>query len=54
MPEQTQLAALAKLKDEYCSLSEPEQFGVVVSDYFIFKITLACIIQFCVLKEMLE
>lgn len=31
MPEQTQLAALAKLKDEYCSLSEPEQFGVVMS-----------------------
>ncbi|XP_072266585.1 protein diaphanous homolog 3 [Pyxicephalus adspersus] len=31
MPEQTQLAALAKLKDEYGSLSEPEQFGVVMS-----------------------
>ncbi|XP_018427343.1 PREDICTED: protein diaphanous homolog 3-like [Nanorana parkeri] len=31
MPEQTQLATLAKLKDDYCSLSEPEQFGVVMS-----------------------
>ncbi|KAM5180967.1 protein diaphanous homolog 3 [Mantella aurantiaca] len=31
MPEQTQLASLAKLKDEYFSLSEPEQFGVVMS-----------------------
>ncbi|XP_068123929.1 protein diaphanous homolog 3 isoform X2 [Hyperolius riggenbachi] len=31
MPEQTQLAALAKLKDEYSNLSEPEQFGIVMS-----------------------
>ncbi|XP_075447155.1 protein diaphanous homolog 3 isoform X3 [Ascaphus truei] len=31
MPEQTQLNALAKLKGEYVCLSEPEQFGVVMS-----------------------
>ncbi|KAM9321022.1 protein diaphanous homolog 3 [Gastrophryne carolinensis] len=31
MPEETQLSALGKLKDEYFSLSEPEQFGVVMS-----------------------
>ncbi|KAM8762959.1 protein diaphanous homolog 3-like isoform 1-T2 [Acanthopagrus schlegelii] len=31
LPEQEQLNALAKYKDEYASLSEPEQFGVVMS-----------------------
>ncbi|KAG8452270.1 hypothetical protein GDO86_004175 [Hymenochirus boettgeri] len=31
MPEQTQLNLLAKMKGEYSSLSEPEQFGVVMS-----------------------
>ncbi|XP_072321753.1 protein diaphanous homolog 3-like [Eucyclogobius newberryi] len=31
LPEQEQLNALAKFKDEYSSLSEPEQFGVVMS-----------------------
>ncbi|XP_063808973.1 protein diaphanous homolog 3 isoform X2 [Pseudophryne corroboree] len=31
MPEQSKLTALAKLKSEYSSLSEPEQFGVVMS-----------------------
>ncbi|XP_017554973.1 protein diaphanous homolog 3 isoform X4 [Pygocentrus nattereri] len=32
LPEQEQLNALAKYKNEYASLSEPEQFGVVMSD----------------------
>uniref|UniRef100_A0AAV2LU10 Diaphanous-related formin 3 n=1 Tax=Knipowitschia caucasica TaxID=637954 RepID=A0AAV2LU10_KNICA len=32
LPEQEQLNALAKFKDEYSSLSEPEQFGVVMSN----------------------
>lgn len=31
LPEQEQLNALTKYKDEYASLSEPEQFGVVMS-----------------------
>ncbi|KAM6979926.1 protein diaphanous homolog 3-like [Aplochiton taeniatus] len=31
LPEQEQLNALAKYKNEYSSLSEPEQFGVVMS-----------------------
>uniref|UniRef100_A0A671XY05 Diaphanous-related formin 3 n=1 Tax=Sparus aurata TaxID=8175 RepID=A0A671XY05_SPAAU len=31
LPEQEQLNALAKYKNEYTSLSEPEQFGVVMS-----------------------
>ncbi|XP_048834132.1 protein diaphanous homolog 3-like isoform X1 [Brienomyrus brachyistius] len=31
LPEQEQLNALAKYKREYSSLSEPEQFGVVIS-----------------------
>ncbi|XP_073319852.1 protein diaphanous homolog 3-like [Pagrus major] len=31
LPEQEQLNALAKYKNEYASLSEPEQFGVVMS-----------------------
>ena len=31
LPEQEQLNALAKYKNEYANLSEPEQFGVVVS-----------------------
>ncbi|KAK7913161.1 hypothetical protein WMY93_013372 [Mugilogobius chulae] len=31
LPEQEQLNALTKFKDEYSSLSEPEQFGVVMS-----------------------
>lgn len=31
LPEQEHLNALAKLKDDYSSLSEPEQFGVVMS-----------------------
>ncbi|CAJ1049539.1 protein diaphanous homolog 3-like isoform X2 [Xyrichtys novacula] len=31
LPEQEQLNALAKYKDEYTNLSEPEQFGVVMS-----------------------
>lgn len=30
LPEQTELNALAELKDEYNDLAEPEQFGVVV------------------------
>uniref|UniRef100_A0A8B9KNQ2 Diaphanous-related formin 3 n=1 Tax=Astyanax mexicanus TaxID=7994 RepID=A0A8B9KNQ2_ASTMX len=32
LPEQEQLNALAKYKNEYASLSEPEQFGIVISD----------------------
>ncbi|XP_068173739.1 protein diaphanous homolog 3-like [Antennarius striatus] len=31
LPEQEQLNALAKYKEEYANLSEPEQFGVVMS-----------------------
>jgi len=31
MPEPEQMKQLADLKDDYDSLSEPEQFGVVVS-----------------------
>ncbi|KAI9533061.1 Diaphanous [Dissostichus eleginoides] len=31
LPEQEQLNALAKFKNEYANLSEPEQFGVVMS-----------------------
>uniref|UniRef100_A0A8D0A666 Diaphanous-related formin 3 n=1 Tax=Sander lucioperca TaxID=283035 RepID=A0A8D0A666_SANLU len=31
LPEQEQLSALAKYKNEYANLSEPEQFGVVMS-----------------------
>ncbi|XP_055010798.1 protein diaphanous homolog 3 [Boleophthalmus pectinirostris] len=31
LPEQEQLNTLAKFKDEYSNLSEPEQFGVVMS-----------------------
>ena len=31
LPEQEQLNALAQFQDQYSSLSEPEQFGVVVS-----------------------
>ncbi|XP_076011613.1 protein diaphanous homolog 3-like [Genypterus blacodes] len=31
LPEQQQLSTLAKLKNEYANLSEPEQFGVVMS-----------------------
>lgn len=31
LPEQEQLNTLAKYKSEYSNLSEPEQFGVVVS-----------------------
>uniref|UniRef100_A0A8C0BX89 Protein diaphanous homolog 2 n=1 Tax=Buteo japonicus TaxID=224669 RepID=A0A8C0BX89_9AVES len=31
LPEQTELNALAELKDEYNDLAEPEQFGVVMS-----------------------
>ncbi|XP_068586386.1 protein diaphanous homolog 3-like [Cebidichthys violaceus] len=31
LPEQEQLNALAKYKNEYASLSEPEQFGIVMS-----------------------
>lgn len=31
LPEQEQLNALAKYENEYANLSEPEQFGVVVS-----------------------
>ncbi|KAM4630487.1 protein diaphanous homolog 3-like [Polymixia lowei] len=31
LPEQEQLSALAKLKNDYSNLSEPEQFGVVMS-----------------------
>ncbi|XP_043928823.1 protein diaphanous homolog 3 isoform X2 [Protopterus annectens] len=31
LPEQQQLNSLALLKKEYCNLSEPEQFGVVMS-----------------------
>lgn len=31
LPEQEQLNALAKFENEYANLSEPEQFGVVVS-----------------------
>lgn len=31
LPEQEHLNALAKLKDEYSCLSEPEQFGIVMS-----------------------
>lgn len=31
LPEQEQLNTLAKYKNEYSNLSEPEQFGVVVS-----------------------
>ncbi|XP_049321704.1 protein diaphanous homolog 3 isoform X2 [Astyanax mexicanus] len=32
LPEQEQLNALAKYKNEYARLSEPEQFGIVISD----------------------
>ncbi|XP_072446342.1 protein diaphanous homolog 1-like [Chiloscyllium punctatum] len=31
LPQQEQLTALAELKDEYNDLSEPEQFGVIIS-----------------------
>lgn len=31
LPEQEQLNALAKYKNDYPNLSEPEQFGVIVS-----------------------
>lgn len=43
LPEQEQLNALAKFEDEYASLSEPEQFGVVVS-----TLLLSAAAQWCV------
>lgn len=35
LPEQEQLNALSKFKNEYNNLSEPEQFGVVVSSVLL-------------------
>jgi hypothetical protein len=35
MPEPEQMKQLSALKDEYDSLSEPEQFGVVVSILYL-------------------
>lgn len=43
LPEQEQLNALAKYENEYASLSEPEQFGVVVS-----ALTLGSVAEWCV------
>ncbi len=34
MPEPEQMSQLASLKDEYDSLAEPEQFGVIVSTQY--------------------
>lgn len=39
LPEQEQLNALATYKNEYSNLSEPEQFGVVVSTHNTHKCT---------------
>lgn len=40
LPEQEQLNALATYKNEYSNLSEPEQFGVVVSTHNTHKCTI--------------